>query len=288
MCLVRASGVHELGQGMRAGGNLATPVTKDVADLALLRAGGEEGEAGTEEGTKMGSILRDPETNEIPKLTDIPRKVLDKVVGDNPEYVKAQRAEAEGEQIKAQEAAQKERDQRYTKEGEENVAIQKRADAEKAQKAKAAANQAKAKKFLADQQAATAPASQRVASGVRPGESEAAITNVVRSPIVTPEEYAAEQRMLGPKAALQPGEGTMDREARLLGTVRARRAAQGMSEPDSVELMDPDESSTNASGESAASQEAIKATNADKAAGVRTIRIDTRSGKETPVNWHRR
>ena len=47
--------------------------------------------------------------------------------------------------------------------------------------------------------------------------------------------------------------------------------------------MDPDESSTNASGESAASQEAIKATNADKAAGVRTIRIDTRSGKETPV-----
>lgn len=67
--------------------------------------------------------------------------------------------------------------------------------------------------------------------GIRPSESERTATNLVRKPILSPEEYEQEQRLLGKKAALKPGEGTAGREARLLGTVRARRAARGMKEP---------------------------------------------------------
>lgn len=67
--------------------------------------------------------------------------------------------------------------------------------------------------------------------GIRPSETERTATNLVRKPILSPEEYAQEQRLLGNKASLKEGEGLRSREARLLGTVRARRAARGMKEP---------------------------------------------------------
>jgi hypothetical protein len=66
--------------------------------------------------------------------------------------------------------------------------------------------------------------------GIRPSPSERDVTNVVRKRIVTPEEAALESRELS-EAAKRPGEGLMDREARLLGMARARRAAKTMKEP---------------------------------------------------------
>jgi hypothetical protein len=66
--------------------------------------------------------------------------------------------------------------------------------------------------------------------GIRPSPSERNVTNVVRKRIVTPEEAALESRELA-GAAKRPGEGLMDREARLLGMARARRAAKTMKEP---------------------------------------------------------
>ena len=69
-------------------------------------------------------------------------------------------------------------------------------------------------------------------SGLRPSESEEELTNLVRRPILTPQEAALEKLRLGGKSIVIPGEGTMGREARLLGSVRARRAARGMEEPE--------------------------------------------------------
>lgn len=70
------------------------------------------------------------------------------------------------------------------------------------------------------------------ASGLRPSASEARITELIRKPVLTPDEAAELERALGPKWKLMRGKGLMQHQAENLGTVRARRAARGMSEPD--------------------------------------------------------
>lgn len=75
-------------------------------------------------------------------------------------------------------------------------------------------------------------AEQAATSGVRPSPSEEGATNLVRKMIVTPEEAKSEIQALGKRAFAKAGEGIQERQARLLGLIRARRAAQGMVEPE--------------------------------------------------------
>lgn len=68
--------------------------------------------------------------------------------------------------------------------------------------------------------------------GVRPSPSEVRVTELIRKPILTPEEASFLERQLGPNWKLKRGQGITEMQASQLGTVRARRAARGMREPE--------------------------------------------------------
>lgn len=68
-------------------------------------------------------------------------------------------------------------------------------------------------------------------SGVRPSISEARVTELIRKPVLTPDEAKELERALGPKWKVMRGKGLIQHQAEVLGLVRARRAAQGMPEP---------------------------------------------------------
>lgn len=66
------------------------------------------------------------------------------------------------------------------------------------------------------------------ALGERPSQFEEEATQLVRKPIVTPSEAARETQMVPPR---NPGEPEAAYRARVLGLIRAGRAARGMAEP---------------------------------------------------------
>lgn len=77
----------------------------------------------------------------------------------------------------------------------------------------------------------TSPESMVGSSGVRPSISEARVTELIRKPVLTPDEAKELERALGPKWKVMRGKGLIQHQAEVLGVVRARRAAQGMPEP---------------------------------------------------------
>lgn len=80
---------------------------------------------------------------------------------------------------------------------------------------------------------ATQSAGERIEelSGNRPSPSEAHLTELLRKQILTPSEIIELQRAFGSDWVKMRGEGVADMQARLLGTLRARRAGRGMAEP---------------------------------------------------------
>lgn len=87
---------------------------------------------------------------------------------------------------------------------------------------------------------AGATAGAKAGSGVRPSASEQFLTGIIKKNIITPEESRALEQALGPDAVLRKGETPMAWRARVLGLIRAQRAAVGMEEtPTGVERLEP-------------------------------------------------
>jgi hypothetical protein len=76
----------------------------------------------------------------------------------------------------------------------------------------------------------------RASSGSRPSDAEEYITQLMHKPILTEDEFADTEKILGPQARIKPGEGTAAWRARVLGLVRAGRASRGMREPGSFPI----------------------------------------------------
>jgi hypothetical protein len=91
--------------------------------------------------------------------------------------------------------------------------------------------QTPAQEFAQRQAAQAAPTPSVSGFGSRPNDAERYITQLMSKAVLTPEEFSNTEKILGPEARIQPGEGIATWRARILGLVRAGRAGKGMKQP---------------------------------------------------------
>ena len=103
---------------------------------------------------------------------------------------------------------------------------------------------------------------------------------------VAPETYAGTERRAGARALTTPAENELAMKNRRLQDIHnpfddTEGASATMNRDINKQIPSP--VAINASGESAASQEAINRVQSEKAQGIKTYRVDTRSGNAIPV-----